>query len=91
MKTTLTCPKCSAGKIWRIDRFTTPGEYQGGSEMRMVIDRGLERPLTAGRFDAYVCHDCGYTEFYARDRAELRHEPLAGVHLLERAGTAPYR
>ena len=92
MKTTLTCPKCGGGKIWRIDRFTTPSEYQGGTEMHVVIDRGPREPLlTAGSFDAYVCHGCGYTEFYAHHLAELRHMPSSGVHLLERPGTAPYR
>jgi predicted nucleic-acid-binding Zn-ribbon protein len=98
MKRTLQCPKCSSRRLWQIDSvlqvdasgemgdrtITTPlgltaariGE--GGSSLRMS---------TIGPLAACTCHDCGYTEFYAREfgavLAHLAADPRNGVRYID--------
>jgi predicted nucleic-acid-binding Zn-ribbon protein len=94
VRTSLQCPKCSGRKIWRIERFETQSDSaESGWLLRVVIGRGLQgKKTTTGIFDAYICKGCGHTELYARNLAELQHDPQSGVHLLDGdAGQAPYR
>ena len=51
---------------------------EGGSKWRVS---------TVGPFEAWACHGCGYTEFYARDfanvLAHLAADPATGVRLVD--------
>jgi predicted nucleic-acid-binding Zn-ribbon protein len=102
MKRTLQCPKCAGRQIWiveQVQQVDATGEYgdrttstpfgltaarvgEGGSTLRMS---------TIGRIEGWTCHACGYTEFYARDYAQilphLAAHPSSGVRFID--GNAP--
>ena len=82
MRQSLQCPKCGGRRLWiveQVQQVDATGEYadrttttplgltaarlgEGGSSLRMS---------TVGRFEAWTCHGCGYTELYARDFAQV--------------------
>jgi predicted nucleic-acid-binding Zn-ribbon protein len=102
MKRSLQCPKCAGRRLWvveQVQQVDASGEYadrvistplgltaarlgEGGSSLRMS---------TVGRFEAWTCHGCGYTELYARDFAQalahLAANPANGVRFVD--GSAP--
>ncbi len=110
MKTTLCCPKCAHGKIWKVDHVSLQRDA-GGDNHPLPILAGLHTMSNAealqhfcepgqtlvrefGRFSAYVCAQCGYTEWYGTDLQELAvaaRKAVNGVHLLERDSSSPYR
>lgn len=71
-----------------------PSETAQGAVLPVVAHQAPEgggffamhRVSPVGRFDAYVCATCGYSELYAHDFEELRENPANGVRLLD--GTA---
>jgi predicted nucleic-acid-binding Zn-ribbon protein len=83
VKNASACLKCGHETIWRIDPLSfyehrsanviTP--LPVGCRMIDNADVGLlSRPTVrkeVGRFIAYVCAECGYTEMYATDIEEL--------------------
>jgi predicted nucleic-acid-binding Zn-ribbon protein len=81
MRASMTCPKCRARKIWRIEQFRTESDSTSGWLLHVVYGRqrmgNNEREV--GVFDAYVCATCGLTEFYASQLQNLRHVPEEGV------------
>ena len=81
MRSTMTCPKCSARKIWRIEKFRTESDGVTGWPLHVVYGRrlvGRER-VNVGHFDCYVCATCGYSELYAAEIQGLVHNPAEGV------------
>lgn len=96
MRTTLTCPKCSCRKLFKVDKMVHNGEYAGGDALSVTYANVPPRPGTkytgdwanAGTFEAWVCSGCGFTELYARDAndalALLSQNPAeSGVHLID--------
>ncbi len=55
--------------------------------------RSIRKGPQTGFIDAWVCDACGYTELYARDFEELKHEPEHGIHFVDAVSdqTTPYR
>lgn len=98
MKRTQQCPKCAGRQLWvveQVQQVDATGEYgdrtnvtplgltaaklgEGGSQLRVS---------TIGRFEAWTCHACGYTEFYASDfanaLAHLARDPRNGVRAVD--------
>ena len=99
MRDTSTCPKCESRRQWIIEPFRVPSETVQGDEVRVVNDlpagrQGLFRQAAPqGRFDLYVCADCGYSELWARELEGLRHAPEHGVRLRDQSDPSkgPFR
>lgn len=92
MKTTLTCPKCNHRAIWVIDPVTQPNDPSHAIERFVVVARETSPGVrsVAGRYEVFVCAGCGYTEWYAKDLANLQYfaaDPSYGVRLLEGGGS----
>lgn len=90
MKNTLACPKCDSRKLWRIERFRHDSDIAGGRELPVAIfvaegegPLGMDLHKRAGRYDAYVCAQCGYSEFWAHGLNELTHRPEDGIHFID--------
>ncbi len=89
------CPKCSHMEFLVISGFAIPDTSHAWSLMVLpVVCAHLGGKLeTAGSFHAYVCAQCGYTEWYATDLRRLTE--LAGklnsVQLVNVSGPTPYR
>ena len=98
MKRTHQCPKCASRQLWvveQVQEVDASGETadrvistplgltaarigEGGSSLRMS---------TIGRFEAWACHACGYTELYAHDfaavLAHLAQDPRNGIRFVD--------
>ncbi len=79
MKDSIECLKCGHETIWKIDPVSFfDAEYSETIHTLPVACRMVDNPSpgllsrptqrkTVGRFVAYVCAECGYTEWYAED------------------------
>lgn len=98
MKRTHQCPKCSSRRLWQIDsvlQVDASGEMADrisstplGLTAARIGERGSQfRMSTIGPLEAITCHDCGYTEFYAREfsavLAHLATDPRNGIRFLD--------
>lgn len=90
MKRTQQCPKCQGRKLWVVERFRVPGEYDGGAVMAVVQTQrdaggflGVGKLNPQGAFDLWVCEACGYSELWARSLSGLREDPDAGVRRVD--------
>ncbi len=106
MKAKEMCPKCEGRKLYVIDEVAQPAQ----ESINLVIPLAVTTLETAsdtvglltdnkyraviGRYQAWICASCGFTEWYAKDfeehleaavRARVR-----GVRLVDRTRT-PYR
>jgi len=101
MKRSFQCPKCASRRLWIIEQVEQVDASGESGDRTMTTPMGLTaarigeggsslRVSTIGRFEAWTCHDCGYTELYARDfAAVLAHmaaDPRNGVRFVD--GTA---
>ena len=87
------CRGCQAVPRWRIETMKEVGDGIATS-IHVHLRAGFFYATAIGEFTTEVCRSCGYTEWWARDYAALRHDPPGGVALLERARVAnggPYR
>jgi predicted nucleic-acid-binding Zn-ribbon protein len=103
MKNTNTCPKCQSRQLWLIDQVNQPDVTRAGPGVPMrVTTAGIDTPLggyyelEAGRFEAWVCVLCGFTEWYAKEAnevlAKLARYPGGGVRLIDTSGQrGPFR
>lgn len=107
MKDTLVCPKCGCDRIWAIDEVKQP-DAQTRAIGAMAVT-ALSFPLkgrlnewlaehgeiVAGRFEVWVCAQCGFTEWYAKEMNEALEEmarrPDSGVRLAGRQSGGPFR
>jgi len=72
MRSTQTCPKCAGKKFALTDEFRQPAGRES-SDMTVpfpaiaieVKPGWVPKLVTSGRFQAWICIGCGYTEFYA--------------------------
>lgn len=78
MRTTKSCPKCDSKKLLSID--VVPDD-QGGLDARQAhlairhegySFMGNEKRRTVGNLQAVMCSECGYTEFYCANPAEIQ-------------------
>ena len=83
MKNASACLKCGHGTIWQIDPISyADRDYSNAIATLPVACRMVDNPdagllgsatvrKAVGKFVAHVCAECGYTEMYATDIAEL--------------------
>jgi predicted nucleic-acid-binding Zn-ribbon protein len=78
MRTTSRCPKCRCGQLFVVEQMAQPHD---GSVNRIIplsvtcldtsaAELGLEKNryrAAVGRFEAWICANCGFTEWYAKD------------------------
>jgi predicted nucleic-acid-binding Zn-ribbon protein len=99
------CPKCQSRKLWNIDEVWQPQE-ETANGVRLMRVAAMAHPkreqregwywgnrrIDAGRFEAWVCAECGFTELYAKGAnaalAEMASIPGSGVRLID---TTPER
>lgn len=101
MKSSLLCPKCQSRQLWVIDGVAQSYECGSGPVMRVhsmsyTTPTGGTRVIEAGKFEAWVCAGCGFTEWYAKHAnkglAELAAQPGNGVRWIDTTGQrGPYR
>ena len=110
MKHTETCPKCKSTKLFVVDevqrRHTAPEATDALMPMTVTAaqigfrapslfgEREEQRFVEAGRYEAWVCAGCGYTEWYATRLEELAVLAGAanGVRVIDRTTEGgPYR
>ena len=101
MKRTLQCPKCASRRLWQVDSVLQVDASGEVGDRTIVTPLGLTaarigeggsqlRVSTIGPLGALTCHDCGYTEFYAREfgavLAHLAKDPSNGIRFLDNTG-----
>jgi predicted nucleic-acid-binding Zn-ribbon protein len=84
MRTTATCPKCSGKKMMVVDLRQYPGESLTLRRIPVVAFHVkqwlLSVPSALGRFEAWICVGCGFTELYAEDLGDVDVEELAAQY-----------
>ena len=61
------CPKCGGNDMRLVDRLETGGGY--GGMTFLAVKWGPF--LSTGRFGAFICRKCGFTELYLSDPEDL--------------------
>lgn len=72
-------PGCDSRKLWRIGPFRS---YEGDRVKSLAV-ACTDWPGPMGQFDAYVCAECGYTEWHARGLERLEPDPKNGIHRID--------
>ncbi|MFK7820041.1 MAG: hypothetical protein AB8G99_15065 [Planctomycetaceae bacterium] len=62
-----TCPKCDARNVVGELRSIAPG----GSDYGVFVGGGITGYRVQAEIRAWICCDCGYTEFYAKNFARI--------------------
>jgi predicted nucleic-acid-binding Zn-ribbon protein len=101
MKITHACPKCQSQRLWVIEEVRHAIPSTGHGSLPMPVTTGVipdrrgfwdlsmtgAQYVEAGTFEAWVCYQCGFTEWYAKDVNEkltkLAQEPGAAVRLVD--------
>lgn len=108
MQTSLKCPKCSCRKVFVIEKVrqsSGDARFQPvpvTSDMIKPEGSWLGKQVEAGFFEAWVCSQCGFTEWYAKEATEMLWEmakrynapdqPSSSVRFIDGdAQTGPYR
>jgi len=108
MKTSQRCPKCACTKLYVVDEVRQPAHDSINLIVPMHVttaalptdDLGLPdsnpHRSAIGRFEAWICSECGYTEWYAKDFAATFEKMLelgrrVHVRVVETTSDEPYR
>lgn len=108
MKSSGQCPKCACAKLYVVDevRQPSPDSINGVTKMAVTCaevpaaDVGLADDnryrAEIGRFEAWICASCGFTEWYAKNvTAAFEHLVRLGRHVhvrvVERPAGTPFR
>ncbi|WP_437975410.1 hypothetical protein WMF11_46865 [Sorangium sp. So ce295] len=92
MKTSGTCPKCSCTTLWYVERVAnnqcSPPGGDISPELQLAVTGKFGLEGTSGKLEAYACQQCGYVEFYLKERL-----PVDGKYIreLRRPQGPPYR
>lgn len=74
-KATDVCAKCNSDRIIPRARVVDRGHYNGAGDLNVAVygnpDALLFKEMHEGNVSARVCGECGFTEFYASNPAEL--------------------
>jgi predicted nucleic-acid-binding Zn-ribbon protein len=67
MRTSQQCPKCQSRKLWIIDPVRLPNHE--GNVVTVPFTAGwiAHNKIEAGRLEAWLCAQCGFVEYYAKD------------------------
>lgn len=88
LKRDLACPQCEGREVWHVAEMHERGEAAPFENpiapMNIVLQQRFFRLYNgAGRFETYICRGCGFTEWYAIDMHDIKHDPQHGVRLLD--------
>jgi len=99
MRTSQQCPKCQSRKLFVVDpvrlpvrELNDPGNPVQGTRVvptTAAVTCGVVKTvIEAGRIEAWVCAECGYLEYYAKNASsslwELAQKPAqTGVRYLD--------
>lgn len=73
MKLTQICPKCQSREFWVVDEVRHPRCDDPRVSVPMIVatvELSFQR-FQAGSFEAWVCGQCGFTEWYAKNFDEF--------------------
>jgi predicted nucleic-acid-binding Zn-ribbon protein len=84
------CPKCDHPEVLHApevrdsnyDSLALAGRYSAYSKWTREEQGGLE---------AYMCMECGYTEFYVREPRKVDPSLIRGARILSSSARTPYR
>ena len=66
MRSTQTCPKCGGHKFAVSAEFRQPDAFSLTRPFPAISFVGIhQQVITSGRFEAWICLACGFTELYA--------------------------
>ena len=71
MKDSKKCPKCNKESIYNINKVPDIGEHWIVNELKLGLKKDFWFGRAGGALTAYVCSECGYTEFYLKNPKEL--------------------
>ena len=86
------CPQCEHRKLWHVEQVQLP-QADFSNIGRGIRNRPALLPIsaegswrgvhTAGQFEAFICAQCGWTEWYATGLEELKENPSAGLYFVD--------
>jgi hypothetical protein len=105
MRDSMRCPNCECRRLWQMHPFMRRLDDQVSVEQVPVLAvagqfsvqdfKVSQQRAEAGTFELWICVQCGYTEWYARDvnlaLAELARAGRGGVKYHDAADGTPYR
>jgi predicted nucleic-acid-binding Zn-ribbon protein len=68
MRASQTCLKCRSRKLFVVDPVRRPGD--ASRRVDPPIGVTAHRGIDVGTVEAWICAQCGYTEYYAKNAAE---------------------
>ncbi len=74
------CPHCQCRKRWHVERVRLYPRQPLPISLEL---RFAGASLALGGFEALICAECGFTEWYGTGLAELKHDPAAGVYFID--------
>jgi predicted nucleic-acid-binding Zn-ribbon protein len=90
MRRQVRCPGCGCRKILHAKQVLDRA-HGGGTTPMALAQMGSWFPDEVGRFEAYVCTDCGLTEWYVPDLSELKLDGQIFTLLEPPEGGGPFR
>ncbi len=106
MKSSGRCPKCSCARLYVVEGVRQPAHDSINQIHPMNVtcaaipaadvgigDGNIHR-AAIGSFDAWICADCGFTEWYAKDFARAFEKLVRlgrNVHVRVATPSSPYR
>jgi predicted nucleic-acid-binding Zn-ribbon protein len=103
------CPKCNCRRLYVVNEVALPDHDSSNVILPLTVtavpysvkalqlseEHGTRYRTHAGSFEAWICSQCGYTEWYARDPhrvLEVLARHGAGVRVVDGAAPAtPFR
>jgi predicted nucleic-acid-binding Zn-ribbon protein len=83
MRTTHTCPKCSHKEVIFLPQIADRDDDDDVKPLSAhVVHFDWKDDVEVGRMQAYVCHNCGYTELYTNEARQLPWQKVPGAKLL---------
>jgi len=90
MKHNEKCVKCGCRRLLVIDEVREQHEFLMGTTFHVY--NGQNKQGGSGKFQVFVCLQCGYTEWYAYDLEKLLQKLPADARIIDgNLSTGPYR
>lgn len=91
MRTLLECPHCEGRRLYHVKEVLDRGD--GNSKQPFsVTTKGFWAPKPIGRFNCWVCAQCGFAEWYVQDPRSLDTDvDNVEIHEVDDKDHGPYR
>lgn len=91
MRTLLECPHCEGRRLYHVKEVLDRGD--GNSKQPFsVTTKGFWAPKPIGRFNCWVCAQCGFAEWYIQDPRSLDTDvDNVEIHEVDDEERGPYR